>query len=225
MVKSLYDVPGFQEKWEAELEELIAGRELAWMELPQDVGRFQIQPLTIRALIDLNAVGNSFIAGGIHTFGDLVALLWRLSIYYQPLPKLSIQGRLRRYMMERKARKLWRKDGMVSEIEDIRDYLKQIRKEENITTKRAGKGKSLGEQVASIAAYRVHGLASQYGWSRDEILDMPLAQVNQLNNVSHLMNDPDARGIAPLAELRNWGLRELNRMMEEERKEKEVTNG
>lgn len=216
MVATLYDVPGFREKWEAELENLLIGREAAWLDVPYKIGRFEIQPLTLGGLIDLNASGNSFIAGGVHTYGDIIAFIWRCDKAYAPLHKLGFRGQFRRFRLQRKARKLWMKDQLVPEMEDLRDYFAGIRKEENITTKKRGKGRGLGESVASLAAYRVHNMATEYGWKIKDVMGTPVAQMNQLASVSSLVNDPDAKGIAPLRELRNWGLQELNRLQAEE---------
>lgn len=163
----LYDIiPGLRE---AEVEyrqtklEAFAGIE------PDVCGIFQVRPFTLQMLVELQLAENSFVSRATEppSDEDLAQFLWRISIAFSRTDTES--RRIFHHFLAAVA--------YVDAVDGIREYL--ARAFEATPLWPGGKGMA---SACIFPAKIVHDLASNYGWTEEYILNLPLRRLWQYEN-------------------------------------------
>jgi len=165
---------------------------LVFLVQPVKLGRFKIAPLTLKRLLYLEAVESPFVGGG-DAVGRIAVLklLWVMHPNFSPSfwrGKLFIANNffinwawyaeeIGQLIMESMA--MMGNDGGESENAAIKEILGEDVKPQK-------RGSSLW------VAQMVDGFASQYHWTLEEILNMPLFIVGVLGNAMAMRLSPDA---------------------------------
>jgi hypothetical protein len=176
MASNLHDlIPGLreaEEQYRAESFEAFAGVE------PRICKAFEILPLTPRMFLDLEGGECGFVVKNGRDLDerDIALLLWRCSPYY-------VRGNddLRRFHQGAIAILPY-----VQCVGEISDYLRR-----SLAGMPLWKGKLRATPGVGIWASRlVHLFAKEYGWSEDQVLDMPFRRLWQYAN--RILEDKDA---------------------------------
>lgn len=157
-----------QELWEEYRAKIAQAREKdfskraeAWVQLPHEIAGTIMPPMSLRKLIFLEQIESPLLLGEEANYEDVVTFIWVCSDKFSP--------------EEAKAkafRKTIRKLPKNLE-EEIANYL-----EDNLSfIRQTSDGGDTSEHFASGV---IDLMASQYGWSADTILDLPLPQLFQL---------------------------------------------
>ena len=199
MAQSLADVPGFTEAWhqaERDLHEALLHPLLSDGFLT--VRGIHYHHLTLQMLCDLEYADESILEKDELTSADLQKIAWRMcSLYPQKRRKF-----FRRYERRR------------AEHEDaIKTYIHQIMGVRLESIEGKSKSQQQGNKnKVSYYGYMVNTFASQYGWSIDKIMNMPLGLANQMLNAIKEANDPEFKPPPRHRALKRWGMQELRKM-------------
>lgn len=158
---SIFDqIPGYREAVERER----FNRDAAFAEVPQFICGISVQPLCFLSLTRLALVGSPFVKGGDVTPTNLASTLWLLSSIYSP------EARFARWRFLRMVRK--------------KPYLQLIREVEKFFADSFEDAPGGGgeEQISyySTAADICDALCSEYGWTIEQVMRVPLVQLWQL---------------------------------------------
>lgn len=176
-------------------------RDLFWSSATVDyVCGLPTRPLTMRAVVDLTMAGNALFNSSEPAFGDLAALLWRLSPCYGKRFQAWHKWRLTRRL---------KKIGRNRVYYGVLEFLDSSYRETAENTKGA-KGEDNGLPRLNPTAAIIDALCNQYGMSQDAVLDMPLANVWQLLRCINTRTNPDYRAKSVSHDLRSKYLEELN---------------
>lgn len=157
---NLANIPGFLEAVAAER----FARDAAFLPVTETVAGQEVSPLTVRHVCILTAVGSPFICGGrLPTGADIAAFLWVVSPKYRPA------AATRRRWFVRGLRRL----PFVETAKAIQEYVARA-----FADLPPGDGKATVGFYSSTAAI-VDLLASEYGWSEEAILALPLCRAIQ----------------------------------------------
>jgi len=154
------EIPGYREAVNREA----SNRELAFLPFPLPICGIQIRHLNARHHTLLVGCGNRFVVGGLARREDVAMFLWFLSPEYAP------GTAARDAWLKRALHKL----DFNQATDEIREYLEAVLQDWPASGGGGG-GKSYFAPIASL----VDLLASQYGWSDEAILEMPLRRVFQ----------------------------------------------
>lgn len=165
-------IPGFAEAANTEQ----ANRELAFLPMPPPISGVAVRHMNPRHHILLAGCGNRFICGGRPLSEDVAMFLWFLS------PDYSTEPGRREVFIAEKVRQL----DFTSVVIDIHVYLARVYQDWPQSNDAGRK-----EYTAPVAAL-VDWLASEYGWSDEAILEMPLARIFQYTRRIILRHNPRA---------------------------------
>lgn len=157
-------IPGLKETVaaaQAREEEL---RDVAMLGFPMEIAGVPVRQLSLRHLILLFLARSPFVCGGDATPEAILHFLWIVS------PRFSYEAARRtEFILE--VRELVKCDPAAEAIEE---YL-----EAALIDRPAGSGGAKSAPIVSFAAAIVHEVAAAYGWTKDVILDEPLAGIYQ----------------------------------------------
>jgi hypothetical protein len=138
--------------------------------------------MTWRDYMTLCAIDNPFVVNsGPPAIADILAFLWQVSEMNTP----SV-SRWRKKLKMRAFAKSLRKMRFGEVVDAIEDY---------VETTFIDPPSSSGERskpFASFMALHVDSLASEYGWTCDEIMTQPIRRLQQLYRAAQRRNKPDA---------------------------------
>lgn len=145
-------------------------REFAFLGLTQTL-RFgekkclEVHLLTLRMFIQLCAVRSPFLVGGAILPQHVAQILWRLS------PEYDARDREKRAQFVGEIRTI----AFLRAVRVIHRYIERM-----LIDRPASSSKNDGSKSdTSAAAALVHALASAYGWSDDQVLDLPMPRLFQ----------------------------------------------
>jgi len=133
----------------------------AWVQLPHQIAGTLLSPMTLRKLIFLEQVESPLLSGKDATHEDVVTFIWVCSDQFTP---------------NEAAAKAFRQGmGKFPESleQEITDYLK-----DNLS--HINQGGESSPSNAHFASSVIDLMASEYGWTSEQILDLPLSQMFQL---------------------------------------------
>jgi hypothetical protein len=146
--------------------------------------KIQVRMLTLRMFVQLCAVRSPFLVGGDIKPEHIVQILWRLNPSYDP--------------RNRKARVQFIESiAMIpfqSSVRAICRFLDRMLIDKPATSCKDNGSKS----DVSFAGSLIHLLASSYGWSADQVLDLPMPVLFQFLRCIQRANDPDMIPFNPL---------------------------
>lgn len=179
----LDDIPGYRESLEkAEQEESLL-RDLAMLGLPVKLCGVECNQFTPRHYMMLVAAQSPFICGGDIEPEHVAQFLWVVSVCFD-----SDDADARDFFVALIGFEVEFNEATVA----IEKYLADAFMDRPPSIKRARNSPSV-----SFAASMVHYIAQQYGWSVDEILDKPLAQLYQFLKCQCLDRNPNAPNMSP----------------------------
>lgn len=157
-----------REKYLAAIEEEGQCRDFAFLGLNHEILGVPLVPMTLRQLIALLAMNSPFLVGTPISEGDVAAFLWFLNPDFKR-PGTRGAAVKRQAFVKRIARLPYR-----DVVKGIHDYLDTTFMDSPPSSGSAGK-----PPIASVAAWLIDVFGSEYGWSRDTVLDSPMAQLYQ----------------------------------------------
>lgn len=166
---NLRDRPGYREMLrecaEAQVQESL-NNECAFLTdvLRERIGRFPVEPLTLRHLVILRLGGSPFIGPGDIELNHVAQFLWVISPFYHP------KARLHRWFFL----KLVRRRDPDKLIEGILHYL-----DEAFANAPGSTGKH-SRATYSAAAAMIDLFAAEYGWPIEKIMATPVKVLFQL---------------------------------------------
>ena len=187
----LSQIPGYSEAIRKENE----SRDLAFLNLPQSVCGIDIGPFTLRKYILLEGIGNPFVCGGNILPAHVAQFLWILS------PGWVAGNGSERDTFTRKV-SLIKYSRAVKEIMELCEVTFQ--------DSPSYRGAGFSVRIVSGAASYVDILASEYGWSENTVLDMPIARLFQYVRLIQKRHDPKRTFINPSDKVRGKWLAEVN---------------
>jgi len=141
----------------------------------------EVRQLTLRMFIELCAVRSPFIVGGPIRPEHVAQVLWRISRDYE-LRSSKPRGEIRKAFVASIADISYK-----GSVRAINRYMDRMLIDKPPHSSRGNDAKA----DTSFAAAMIHGLAKSYGWSPDQILDLPMPQLFQyLRNIQRSA-DPD----------------------------------
>jgi hypothetical protein len=151
-----------QSKIDALIEKYQSWQGEAWLDVPESIGDIEVQPMNLKHLLILDGIDSPMIKGGDINEQDMFMFLWVLN------KDFCYDSKMRDKFFV-KARK------------QTNHHLKQFIQEildksfaESDTMKNSEK------QQTFFIAYFVDCFAREYGWTVDEIMNLPLARAFQL---------------------------------------------
>jgi len=170
MSQSLYHlIPGLQQAVERET----AIRNQAFLDFPESICGIEVKPLTLRRMLLLESVGSPFICGGMVTPYHVGAFF---------LAMTDAKG-FARWRLLRRVGLLKTEDA----IEGIKAFLDESLQD---SPPKRNTGETASYYSATSAIVDV--FASEYGWSRSEVLDDPVKRVFQYLKAIQRRNNPQA---------------------------------
>ena len=153
-------IPGYREA--VEMEE--ANRDLALFDTVPICG-LSCKPMSVRSWVLLRQMGDRFVTGSsMPTPEDIAVFLWIHS------PEYRLDEKFRIKWVKRHIRPLFKSHGVGWCIDQINRHI-----ERSFQDSMGGGGG--GKSYINSAAGVVDLIASQYGWTDQHILDMPLARI------------------------------------------------
>lgn len=165
------EVPGYKEAVEREN----ALRESAALGITETICGIEVLPLNVKHLILLEGCDSPFFSGGAPEATDIGKFFWIVS------PRYSRRPGLRCRLLMRKVRRLQ----YVNAVQGINDYM------EEACHDMLGTSGSERRAFAGLAAFIIHTLAYNYGWTDEQILRQPLKMVWQYFRLIKKENAPD----------------------------------
>lgn len=152
-------------------------RNTAFLGVTELIYGVEVKPLTLAHLCRLQCVGSPFLCGGEPSAEDVAVFLWAVSTGYKT------RAPIKRYFFARGLRKL----AFVEAVKGIQGYLDEAFLD-GPNGGSAGYSPSYWSGFASI----VGALASEFHWSEQQIMDMPLKRVWQYLRIAQKRNNPKA---------------------------------
>lgn len=168
MPLDFYKLPGFSQA--AELQD--TARDWPFLDAPIPIAGAQVLPLTLRQYTMLSHAKCKYITGGIIEDEDALALLWVVSTEYQPGP--PPKAFTRRFV------KLWNEEER-DKLDEYVDLMFLDSGGGGVSNRDAGK--------VSAAAQYVFLIAPKLSWTRDQVLDTPMPELNQYVRCIQLEGD------------------------------------
>lgn len=166
------------------------------LEIPERIGPIEVRPLTLRHLLILSTTENPLIVGGVVTPEAIGAFLWVVSPLYEP------DNKWRRWWFLRRCGELRSEPTLKA----IKEYL-----DEAFMDAPASSGPKDAARYWSFTTDIVHLLASEYGWSHEEIMALPLKVIFQHVKLIGYRNNPDTPQFNPSDSVRGQWLAEQNK--------------
>lgn len=168
-------IPGYREAIAQER----ADRDLALMETIPICG-LSCRQLSLRTCILLNECDNAFISGGrVATPEEVAVFLWFLS------PDYCLDPKARERFVKKKVAPIFKAGKFLWCVMEINQHLRRAFRDS------PGGGMRNKEYVNAGAAV-VDTLASEYGWSARDILEMPLASIFLFQRAARMRRNPKA---------------------------------
>lgn len=164
------EIPGYSEA----LADEAAVRELSYVDAPRTVAGIDVRQPTILDVVLLTHAESPFLVGGQITPGAIAQWFWHMAT-----PEYRKRGRVWHILTMRRLKY----DETLREIQEFLDR--------HLQDSPAGSESTQAEFVSWVAA-AVHALASAYGWTERDILNMPLARVFQYLRLIQRNLDPNA---------------------------------
>lgn len=164
-------IPGLREAVECERRVRVT----SFLDLPRKLCGVPVRQMTLMDLVRLDAIQSPFVCGGTVSVDDIANFLWLLS------PEFSANRLAHRWFYLRNLRRL----DYESTVKAISGFIDDAM--QDVTP--AGLA---SKAYCSFAAHIVGLLASQYGWSESDILNLPLKRSLQYRNEILLRNDRNA---------------------------------
>ena len=161
----LDQIPGFREAMAAAQAQEDAQRDIAFLELCADLCGEPVRPLTLRMLLWLFTAGSPFVSGGSVGPEHVAQFLWIASPSFAPFDTAA-----RAAFVARVAETV-PFEPAVEAIDQLIDAA--------LMDRPARSGRPATASITSFAAGLVDEFASEYGWTRGEILDCPVAILYQ----------------------------------------------
>ena len=187
----------FKPKLAAAREQDRAQVALSFLPIIVPLGRFEITPLTVEKMLWLEQVESPFVTGGEPARVDVLAFLWICSPQFRIGEKYGKRFCLNHCFIRWKKYAVW-----------IFDYMTDL--SETMGGGNAKDGVDMNWLPSTIDAF-----ASQYHWSHDEIMKMPIQRVSILAHAmtSRLSEKAAPPTFSPHADrVRTQMLKEINRV-------------
>jgi hypothetical protein len=167
-------------------------RDAAFLDLPTRIQGLLLAPMTLRHWIILNGIGSPFLVGGLPSLEQLIQFFWVMN------PKFTPGRSFRRGRFIASCRSLLYGQAVLSCRALVRD-----------TFQDGPPSSGNGDEAPgySFAASIIHALASDYGWTEDYILNIPLRRVFQYMKIARMTREI-VRGETP----RKWNPSERIRL-------------
>lgn len=164
------------------------------------VAGVEIRELTLSDVALLSAINSPYINGGSVTQDDMVLFMWVLSPQYARFRAKSGQAGWRERLSQQwfAAKLCWVESEEIGR--DIDEYLEVIYLDSPAGDGGESKGSTQFSTVSYQASY-VNILATEYSWSEEHILSMPLRRVFQYTNLICNKHDPDGISFNRLVDL------------------------
>lgn len=169
----LENIPGYREAVAAAIEEEDSLREFAFTGWPEEICGVSVSQFTLRHLLHLFQIKSPFFYGGDPGPEDVALFLWIVS------PQFRLGGDSARGEFYESIAGL----GFSAAEQEIRSYIDRAQFD-----RPSGGGGAT--PIASFFASVIHTLASEYGWSVSEIMDLPLAAIYQLTRLIAREHNP-----------------------------------
>jgi hypothetical protein len=191
-------------------------RDFAFLGLTEELNigghKIEVQLLTLRMFIQLEAVRSPFLVGG-KGIGpeDIAILLWRLS----PIYETRKQNKNARKKFMRSIAKL----PFQLALRACDRYLDRM-----LIDHPPAMGKKTGRKIdTSFAATVIHQIASAYGWSDELILDLPIPRIFQYMRKIHRANNDELAYFNPIRD--KMKKRIMSKILETRKAQRESFNG
>ena len=184
------DIPGLREAIKRENDI----RDASFLDLNTNICGVKIRQMTPRDLLILDGIGNPLMSGQLPSAAQLAEFLWLLS------PQFKNHAPIRRFLFGRSIRKI----SYVAAVKACGKYI-----EETFQDSPASSGVS-SMPYAGWCAYVVNRVAINYGWSRNEIINLPLKELFQYLKCLTRHHDPQAPMHNPSDKVKGDYLRKLN---------------
>jgi len=186
-------------------------RVFSWLDESNSICGVQVTHLTPQIIIRLEAVGNNFFTGGEIDIDDVLQFLWSVSKDYQN----DRNG----------GEKFFKKWGNKLELKELTkeifEYLRNSFLEKDLgEAKKSNVEKQVDLYKSTWIAQIIDILASEYGWSRTEILNTPIAQILQLiKAINERVNPKGVKFDSDISRLQSEFLKECQEIANREKKE------
>jgi len=150
-------------------------RNLAFLDVSEDVVGIAVRPMTLRDVIVLDGIGSPFMCGGIPSPQDVVTFLWLQSPTFKPTKFAAW-----------KFAKSCRGMDFLKTVASVKDYV-----DEAFMDSPGGSAKA-AESYYSFAASLVDVFGHEYGWSEAQVMACPLKRLFQYLNAIRQRNDSKA---------------------------------
>lgn len=166
-------IPGYR----AAVNEEQANRELAFLPEPLPISGVPVRHMNARHWIRLTGCGNYFMAGGRPRTEDVAMMLWFLSPAYSVVP-----GAREKFIKETVAK--------LPFLPTVREIYAMLERtfQDCPSGNNSGHAKQYTAPIASI----VDLFASEYGWTDEHTLEMPLARMFQMMRRIEMRLNPKA---------------------------------
>jgi hypothetical protein len=187
MNELLQKIPGLKQAIDRERDI----RDQSFLDIPESLCGVEVKPLTLRKLVALGQVGSPFVVGGVvklyHAWAFMV---------------IASEARgLTKWAVFRKIAKSPSQDV----VKAITNFIDETFQDSPPNSK------SEATSYYSYAAAMVDVFASEYGWSEEEVLDIPLKRTFQYLKAITKRNRPNAILFNPSDKVRGKWLLEVNR--------------
>ncbi|MBM3758407.1 MAG: hypothetical protein FJW38_31095 [Acidobacteria bacterium] len=187
-------IPGYGDAVESERMARVA----SFLRAPDAIGGIAIEPLSVRHILILELAGNAFVCGGHLLPADVVQFLWVCSPHFKPGDNAARDALVKRA-------------GLLPFDDTAKSILARISAafaDMPATREHNGTTESYWHWAASL----VDVLASQYGWSEQSILDLPMSRAFQYLRIIRKRTEPDLPLFNPMSDkVKSDWLAEQNR--------------
>ena len=188
-------IPFPVDEYRAAVEAETTARDIAFLDAPDVVCGKPVRKMTIPDVIMLDGLASPFVCGGRQpTPDDVVTFLWVMN------PKRT-RSRFKQWMFSRSCRGMSYGKAVIA--------IREIVDEAFLDAPGGGSGERM--TYYSWVATLVDRFAFEYGWTRSEVLSVPLAQLFQLLKALTRRNNPKAVFFNKSMEIRAKWLEEVNR--------------
>jgi hypothetical protein len=191
-----FKLPGFAEAAATQS----AARDLPFLGVSIPIAGANVLPITLRGYTVISQAGNPWVCGGMATDAAALAFIWVVSDEYEfakAPPKKFIERFARQWNDEERVK--------------LDEYVDLMFLDTN-----SGDSTNRDASKVSAAASYIHLLTKAYGWTREQILDTPISELNQY--VRCIAMDNDSGAVNKLTDrIKSQFLIDLNAMPVEER--------
>lgn len=190
---------------------------LAFLETVEVIGGFEIAPLSLRKYLFLEYHKSPFLLGTEESLKkeDVISFLWVMSPDFEPTEKSKNRFRRRHFFKFL----LWQKIAFV-----MGEHILRLMEKDRVPT---SSKKEAPKQSTNWVAKMVDGAASQYGWTEDQILDLPLSRaMAYMKAMAQRLGGDDEPEFSPNADkVRHWYLSQIQKHTDAEQKRGGLRDG